>query len=93
MTLILKDILDIDKVSFKHMDEFKKIIEANVEFYEDNPYMLLVEDKSEQVFNYETDNKYAEIENVKNVPYSVGEVEKIFNNNIKVAWQWVVIVR
>lgn len=37
MTLILKDVLDIDKVSFKDMDEFKKIIEANVEFYEDKP--------------------------------------------------------
>lgn len=37
MTLILKDVLDIDKVSFKDMDEFKKIIEAKVEFYEDKP--------------------------------------------------------
>lgn len=37
MTLTLKDVLDIDKVSFKDMDEFKKIIEANVEFYEDKP--------------------------------------------------------
>lgn len=33
MTLILKDILDIDAISFKDMDEFKKIIEANVKFY------------------------------------------------------------
>jgi len=37
MTLILKDVLDIGKVSFKDMDEFKKITEANVEFYEDKP--------------------------------------------------------
>lgn len=35
MTLILKDILNIEDVFFKDMDEFKKIIEANVEFYED----------------------------------------------------------
>lgn len=30
--LILSDVLNIDDVSFKDMDEFKKIIEANVEF-------------------------------------------------------------
>lgn len=81
MTLILKDILDIDKVSFKHMDEFKEVIEANVEFYQDNSYMLLVENKNSQVFNYETDSEYLEIENVENMLYSVGEVEKTFNNN------------
>lgn len=30
--LILSDVLNLDDVSFKDMDEFKKIIEANVEF-------------------------------------------------------------
>ena len=34
MTLILKDILDIDEVSFKDMVEFDEIIKANVEFFE-----------------------------------------------------------
>lgn len=33
MTLIL----DIDAVSFKRMDEFKQIIEANVKFYKSKP--------------------------------------------------------
>ena len=37
MTLILKDILDIDTVSFKDMNEFKQIIEANVKFYKSKP--------------------------------------------------------
>lgn len=34
--LILSDVLNLDDVSFKDMDEFKKIIEANVEFENEN---------------------------------------------------------
>lgn len=36
--LILSDVLNIDDVSFKDMDEFKKIIEANVEFDDEDDY-------------------------------------------------------
>lgn len=36
--LILSDVLNLDDVSFKDMDEFKKIIEANVEFDDEDDY-------------------------------------------------------
>jgi len=54
MTLILKDIIDIDEVSFKDMVEFKEIIKANVEFLKEksNGVSDLAEERGPMAENY-----------------------------------------